>query len=71
MDQLFATVEDSILHGKLEKAMVELQAATPPPLCANFEKETRDQAIKKRNERRKMSTQEVPATCTGKVTGKF
>eukprot|EP00112_Aurelia_sp_Birch-Aquarium-sp1_P015110 Seg332.5 transcript_id=Seg332.5/GoldUCD/mRNA.D3Y31 product="hypothetical protein" protein_id=Seg332.5/GoldUCD/D3Y31 len=57
------TTADSIINKKLEEAIAELQGRTPPPLCADFEKETRDDAIKKRNERMSMSQLEVPPTC--------
>ncbi len=47
--------------------MAELQALKPPPLCADFEKETWDNVIRKRNEQIFTSIKEVPATFTGKM----
>ena len=67
VDQLFTTTADSMLSKNLEEAIAELQEKTPPPLTADFEKETRDDAIKKRNERIAMSTLEVPPKCAGKI----
>eukprot|EP00112_Aurelia_sp_Birch-Aquarium-sp1_P021650 Seg5883.3 transcript_id=Seg5883.3/GoldUCD/mRNA.D3Y31 product="hypothetical protein" protein_id=Seg5883.3/GoldUCD/D3Y31 len=35
---------------------------TPPPLCAALEKESREDALKKREDRKRMGTQNVPGT---------
>ena len=67
VDELFMTTADSILNQNLEEAIVELREKTPPPLCADFEKETREDAIKKRSDRMAMSTLDVPPTCAGKI----
>ena len=68
MEELFATTMDSINEGLLDAALVELKEATPPPLCADFDKENREDAIRKREEQRQMVTQEVPATSSGTDT---
>ena len=67
VEQLFTTTAKSMLSQNLEEKIAELQEKTSPPLTADFEKETRDDAIKKRNERIAMFTLEVPPTCAGKI----
>lgn len=68
VEELFVTTLDSINDGLLDSALVELKEATPPPLCADFDKENRNDAIRKREERKQMVTEEVPATSSGKDT---
>eukprot|EP00112_Aurelia_sp_Birch-Aquarium-sp1_P012751 Seg2686.5 transcript_id=Seg2686.5/GoldUCD/mRNA.D3Y31 product="hypothetical protein" protein_id=Seg2686.5/GoldUCD/D3Y31 len=65
VEELFLTTLDSINDGLLDSALVELKEATPPPLCADFDKENRNDAIRKREERKQMVTEEVPATSSG------
>ena len=65
VEELFATTTDSINEGLLDAALVDLKEATPPPLCADFNKEDREDATRKREERRQMVTQDVPATSSG------
>ena len=67
VEQLFTTTAKSMLSQNLEEKIAELQEKTSPPLTADFEKETRDDAIKKSNERIAMFTLEVPPTCAGKI----
>ena len=68
MEELFATTMESINEGLLDAAVTELKEATPPPLCSDFDKEIREDAIRKREERRHMVTEEVPATSSGTDT---
>ena len=65
ISELFETILNMAAEEK-EQAMVELQNATPQPLCAEFDKETRKQPVEKRTKRQNMCMQEVPATCLGK-----
>ena len=46
----------------LKSGKEELKALTAPPLCADFEKESREDAIRKREVRKNMVTEEVPPT---------
>eukprot|EP00795_Rhopilema_esculentum_P009798 gene9798-18360_t len=57
----------SINEGLLTVAMKKLKEATPPPLCAGFDKENMKAAIEKQEQRKRMVTQEVPATSSGKM----
>ncbi|XP_065068881.1 uncharacterized protein LOC135694119 isoform X2 [Rhopilema esculentum] len=62
VSELFETILNMTAEEK-EQAMVELHTATPQPLCAEFDKETREEAVEKRTKRQNMCMQEVPATC--------
>eukprot|EP00795_Rhopilema_esculentum_P010009 gene10009-18635_t len=62
VSELFETILNMTAEEK-EQAMVELHNATPQPLCAEFDKETREEAVEKRTKRQNMCMQEVPATC--------
>eukprot|EP00795_Rhopilema_esculentum_P009800 gene9800-18361_t len=67
VEGLFATTMKSINEGLLTVAMKKLKEATPPPLCAGFDKKNREEAIEKQEQRKRMVTQEVPATSSGKM----
>ena len=55
--------------GELKDAIIELDEMTPLPMNTMLEKQSRAEAIKKRDERQIMTVKDVPAT--GTVTGTF
>ncbi len=63
--ELFTTTVNSIREQSLEAASIALKEMTPPPLCAALEKESREDALKKREDRKRMGTQNVPGTSSG------
>ena len=65
MGELFATTVSSINEHMLEPACNDLKRMTPPPLCAEFVKESREDALKKRQDRKRLGTEDVPGTCSG------
>ena len=54
-------------NGKLEEAAKELKDMTPAPMNTMLEKQPRDEAIKKVNNRKKMTVVDVPPTNPGKI----
>ena len=62
--EVWETLLDAMKKNILEHEMKLIKEITPAPM--NTVKEPRDQAIKKREERKKMVTKDVPPTA-GKV----
>ena len=62
--QAFLVAED---RDQLRDAMQELHAMNPPPMNTMLEKQSREEAIQKRTERKGKTVQDVPPTTPGNL----
>ena len=67
VQEIYETYLDAEQKGHLEKELEELKKMTPKPMNVMLNKQPRDEAIKKRNERRAMVVKDVPPTATGMI----
>lgn len=65
VEEIYQTVLKSIKDGKLNDAMKELKDMTPPPMNRMLKRQSREEAISKREARRSMNVADVPATSPG------
>lgn len=56
---------------QLKDAMQELHDMNPPPMNTMLEKQSREEAIQKRTERKEKTVQDVPPTTPGNVHSKI
>ena len=67
VDSLFKTLEQALIEGNLETSRNELKEMTPPPISASFDKQSKEEAVKKHQTRKTMVTKEVlPTPLPGK-----
>ncbi len=66
VDDIFETFVQSTEDNR-EHAAEALAEITPSPMDTMLEKQSKDEAIIKRNQRKQMVIEDVPATETGKL----
>lgn len=67
VDSLYKTLEQALIGGNLETSRNELKEMTPPPISASFDKQNKEEAVKKHQNRKTMVTKEVlPTPLPGK-----
>ena len=62
---MYQTFLDAQRRGNLEEEKDKLKKITPEPMNTMLTKQPRDEAIKKRKDRRAMVVEDVPPTSTG------
>lgn len=67
MDEVFQTIVTAIKKTQLESAFQELKSMTPSHMNTMLEKQSREEALKKRDDRRLMTLPNVPPTTPGRV----
>lgn len=67
VQEIYETFLDAQKEGNLKKEYEKLKKMTPEPMNAMLNKQPRDEAIKKRKERRAMVVKDVPPTATGVI----
>ena len=68
MEEIFQTTMDAIKEKKLDAAIQELKNMTPAPMNTMLEKQPRQEVLQKRDDRRRMSCNDVPPTTPGTCT---
>ena len=66
VDAIFATICGSIKAKTSKKAQEELQTMTPPPMNTMLQKQPKSEALKKKEERRRILVKDVPPSIPGK-----
>ena len=61
---MYQTFQDAQRKGNLEEEKDKLKKMTPEPMNTMLTKQPRDEAIKKRKDRRAMVVEDVPPTST-------
>ena len=64
-DMIYQTMVDAFGSKKLEDAIDELKEQTPSPMNTMLNKQSREEAIQKRNTRDRMQLVDVPPTNPG------
>ena len=67
VQKIYETYLDAEQKGHLEKELEELKKMTPKPMNVMLNKQPRDEAIRRRNERRAMVVKDVPPIATGMI----
>ena len=67
VQEIYEMYLDAEQKGHLEKELEELKKMTPKPMNVMLNKQPRDEAIKKRNERRAMVVKDASPTATGMI----
>ena len=62
VDSLYKTLEQALIEGNLVTSRNEVKEMTPPPISASFEKQNKEEAVKKHETRKTMVTKEVLPT---------
>jgi FtsZ-binding cell division protein ZapB len=65
VEDIYQTMVDAIGSKKLEDAIDELKEQTPSPMNTMLNKQSREEAIQKRNTRDRMQLVDVPPTNPG------
>lgn len=71
VEEIFQTTMGAIKEKKLDAAIQELKNMTPAPMNTMLEKQPRQEVLQKRDERRRMSCNDVPPTTPGTVQFKM
>lgn len=56
-----------MINKKMDKAIEEIKTETPDPMNTMLEKESRVEAIKKKQARERMTTVDIPPTNPGRL----
>ena len=65
VDEIFSTTKAAIEQDSLAPVIEELKLMTPAPMNTMLEKQDRQEAIKKREQRKSMVAKDVPPTTSG------
>lgn len=65
IEEIFQTTSSGLKEKSLNAARMELQGMTPDPINTMLERQPREAALQKRQERKQMSVKDVPPTTPG------